>query len=374
MEEQLKSAPQAEIEGVLTQLRRLERRDWWLWAAAFTVMLLLTSAVASFSLPGSLGPMDTFWQFHEHLAAYGLLGLVLLFVVYTFYQQFLLKQVRRRLAEQVVETARLDQARRRAEELLRLAEDRFFKAFHSSPDAMTISTLAEERYVEVNQAFLQMVGYDQREVEGRPTAQLNLWVNPGHRSSLLAALREKQKLEGAEVLFRTKAGHIRYGLLSAQVIQVNEESCLLSVIRDCTAQRMVEEGLRESELRFRDSERELRSLVDHAPYGIYRSSVEAGRFVSVNPALVRMLGYNSVEEVLALDLARDVYRNPEDSNQVIEFLHGEERFLGLELQWKRKDGSGLPVRASGRMVRTPEGKEFLEVIAEDISARHIMDY
>ena len=373
MEQQPKGAPEAGLDRMQAHLRRLERRDWWLWAAAFVVMLLLTSAVASFSLPGMVRPADLFWQFHQRLAAYGLLGLVLLFVVYTCYQQFQIKQVRRRLAEQVLETARLDQERRRAEELLRLSEDKFSKAFYASPDAMTISTLAEERYLEVNDAFLQMVGYDKYEVAGRTAAKLCLWVNPGHRDSLLAKLKEKQKLEGAECLFRTKTGDIRYGQLSAQVIEVTGETCVLSAIRDCTAQRLTEEALRESEQRYRNSEQGLRSLVDNAPYGIYRSGVESGRFVSVNPALVQMLGYNTAEEVLALDLAKDVFRRPEDRAKVVASLRGQERFRGREFQWKRKDGSELTVRASGRVVRDQDGKAFFEVIAEDISARPILE-
>ena len=373
MEQQPKGGPETGLDKMQAHLRRLERRDWWLWTLAFILMLLLTFAVASFSLPGLLRQADAFWQTHQRLAAYGLLGLVLLFVVYTSYQQSLIQQVRRRLAEQVLETARLDQERRRAEELLRLSEDKFSKAFHSSPDAMTISTLAEERYLEVNDAFLQMVGYDKYEVVGRTATKLCLWVNPGHRDSLLAKLKEKQKLEGAECLFRTKAGDIRYGQLSAQVIEVAGEQCVLSAIRDCTQQRKGEEALRNSEERLRTSELELRSLVENAPYGIYRSSVESGRFVSVNPALVQMLGYNSAEEVLALDLAKDVFRRPEDRAKVITSLRSQERFRGQEFPWKRKDGSELTVRASGRMVRDQDGKAFLEVIVEDVSARPILE-
>ena len=188
MAQQSKEAPEG-LEMMQAHLRRLEQRDWWLWALAFAVMLLLTTAVASFSLPGLLWRADAFWQFHQHLAAYGLYGLVLLFVVYTSYQQLLIKRFRRGLAEQVVATARVDQQRQHAEDLLRLSEDKFSKAFHSSPDAMTISTLAEERYLEVNDAFLQMVGYARCEVIDRTAAKLRIWVNPAHRSSLLATLR-----------------------------------------------------------------------------------------------------------------------------------------------------------------------------------------
>ena len=180
-----------DLHKMQTQLRRLERQDWWLWGLAFALLLLLTFAVASFSLPGLLRQADPFWQFHQRLAASALLGLVLLFVVYTWYQQFQITQVRRRLNEQQFETAHMNQERRRAEEVLCLSEDKFSKAFRFNPTAMAISTLAEERYLEVNDAFLKMVGYEKYELLGRTSMQLDIWVNPAHRSKLRPALREK---------------------------------------------------------------------------------------------------------------------------------------------------------------------------------------
>ncbi len=363
-----------DLHKMQTQLRRLERQDWWLWGLAFALLLLLTFAVASFSLPGLLRQADPFWQFHQRLAASALLGLVLLFVVYTWYQQFQITQVRRRLNEQQFETAHMDQERRRAEGSLCLSEDKFSKAFRFNPTAMAISSLAEERYLEVNDAFLRMVGYEKYELLGRTSMQLGIWVNPAHRSKLLVALQEKQKLDGEEFLFRTRKGDVRYGQLSAQVIEVAGEKCLLSAVRDCTEQRLAEEAARESDERYRRSEGELRTLVDNAPYGIYRSSLETGRFVSVNPALVQMLGYDSAEQVLALDLARDVYRVPEDRARVGEALRDRERFQGLELRWKRKTGAELLVRASGRTVRGEGGKAYLEVIAEDITEHRVLEY
>lgn len=107
-----------EVGEVSLRLRRLERRDWWLWVAAFAVLLLLTFAVSSLSLPGPFRIEDEFFHFHNSLAVRGLWGLVLLFIVYTGYQHWLIKHLRRQLADQVAETA---QAEVRAQEFERLA-------------------------------------------------------------------------------------------------------------------------------------------------------------------------------------------------------------------------------------------------------------
>jgi diguanylate cyclase (GGDEF)-like protein len=100
------------------KLRRLERRDWGLWWAAVTVILLLTAAVVSLSLPALLRETDHFFQFNLQMGVRGLVGLVLLFNLYTVYQQMLIKRMRKDMAENLAEMANLQV---RAEESYKLA-------------------------------------------------------------------------------------------------------------------------------------------------------------------------------------------------------------------------------------------------------------
>jgi PAS domain S-box-containing protein len=122
----------------------------------------------------------------------------------------------------------------------------------------------------------------------------------------------------------------------------------------------------------RRSEGSYRALVEHAMYGIYRSTPE-GRFEAVNPALVTMLRYESEEEVLALDIARDVYLEPAVRGRLIEQDRDAERIVGVEVEWKRQDGTPFTVRLSGRPVR--EGGEVVafEMIAEDVTERRALE-
>ncbi len=113
------------------------------------------------------------------------------------------------------------------------------------------------------------------------------------------------------------------------------------------------------------SEANYRSLVKNAMYGIYRSSPE-GKFQTVNPALVRMLGYESEEELLGADLPEDVCAG---SGQ-LEKYRDADRIEGVEVEWKRKDGTPITVRLSGRPVRSKGGEvESFEMIAEDVTER-----
>lgn len=110
--------PETRLEEVQASLKKLERRDWWLWAVAIIVMLLLTLAVVSLSFPGLLKTEDPIFQFSLNEAVRGLVGLVLLFNTYSIYQQVQIKRLRRQFSEQLQVMSRL---KVRAEEFHRLA-------------------------------------------------------------------------------------------------------------------------------------------------------------------------------------------------------------------------------------------------------------
>jgi diguanylate cyclase (GGDEF)-like protein len=106
------------MQQIQDSLRRLERRDWWLWWAAILVMLLLTLAVISLSVPVIFKESDRYFQLNLNLAVHALVGLVLLFNVYTIYQQVLIKRLREQMTQHVQQMSSL---KVRAEEFHKLA-------------------------------------------------------------------------------------------------------------------------------------------------------------------------------------------------------------------------------------------------------------
>src|SRR3954452_10846455 len=95
-------SPDAQLDAKRRELKKLERRDWWLWVVAIVVMLLLTTAVLSMNFPGLIAIEDPL--FHEGLdrAVRGLIGLVIVFNFYSVYQQRMIKRTRRELLQQIV--------------------------------------------------------------------------------------------------------------------------------------------------------------------------------------------------------------------------------------------------------------------------------
>ncbi|HTT67536.1 MAG TPA: PAS domain-containing protein [Gemmatimonadales bacterium] len=133
------------------------------------------------------------------------------------------------------------------------------------------------------------------------------------------------------------------------------------ISRDITERRRAEDLLRRSEAEFR-------SLVEHAPVGIYRST-RSGRFLTVNPALVRMLGYRWAEELLRLDMARDVYAEPAERARLLA-----ERSERAEVTWKRRDGSPITVELTFHGIPSPEGEEEqFEGVVVDVTGQRSLE-
>ena len=101
-----------------TRRAAMGKRQWWLWSSGVMVTLLLTIGIASFAFPGLLKQEDAFYSFELNQALHGLVGLVLLFNVYTVYQQLQIRRLQQTLTGQV---SALDKMEARTEEVYKLA-------------------------------------------------------------------------------------------------------------------------------------------------------------------------------------------------------------------------------------------------------------
>jgi len=184
--------------------------------------------------PGSivLNRQPTFWEQYKRYA----IGTVALLLVQSVAIFALLWQRTRR---------------RKAEVQLRSSEEKFSKAFKRSPLAFTLASLTDYRILEANETFENYTGWKREEIIGRTSLELNFWVDLMHRSAFIGQLRAQGAVRNMEILFHTKDGQVRAGLVSSELIDLNGESCALSLIADVTEAKKAEEARRESEDRFR---------------------------------------------------------------------------------------------------------------------------
>lgn len=126
------------------------------------------------------------------------------------------------------------------------SEEKFAKAFRSTPHAITITTMTNGCHIEVNDSFCQMTGYTEEEIIGRTALELDLWIDQEARGKLFQLLTEEGTVRNFEFNFRTKYEQIRTALLSAEIIEINGQTCVLAVSQDITERKQAELALQQA--------------------------------------------------------------------------------------------------------------------------------
>ncbi|MFP5270833.1 PAS domain S-box protein [Coleofasciculus sp.] len=143
----------------------------------------------------------------------------------------------------VIWVARNITDRKRTQVALYQSEEKFARAFRSSPSAMTITRLSDGCHIDVNDSFCQFTGYSATEILGRTALDLHLWVNLKDRNRMLKAVSENGIIRNYEFEFRTKSGDICTALLSAERITLDDQPCLIAVSQDISDRKQAEFAL-----------------------------------------------------------------------------------------------------------------------------------
>ena len=158
--------------------------------------------------------------------------------------------------------------RKLAEQELREGEEKFNKVFTLAPVGMTISTLTEGRFVEINEIGERLSGYPRNEVIGRTSAQFSIWINAEERAKVIREVLKNGVVRDREMVMQDKAGRTFWGSFSAVVIEIKGEKHLLSLVSDIAERKRAQEALQQSEERFR-------LLADTAPIMIWETGPDA---------------------------------------------------------------------------------------------------
>ncbi len=225
---------------------------------------------------------------------------------------------------------------------LRASEEKFAKVFQNNPSLMAISTLEEGRYLEVNEMFVQSLGFSREEVIGATSLELNLFVNPGRRAEMRDAITEKGTLRNFEMALRRKDGEVRNGLVSGDLIQVQGRQVLLTVMTDVTELKRAEEALVR-----------IGKAVDSASDAIGMSDPNGVHFYQ-NRAFTEMFGF-TVEELGSPSGPMQVYPDPAKGREIFDSIMRGVSWWG-ELDMLAKDGRQFPVAAQADAIKDEQGR------------------
>lgn len=148
--------------------------------------------------------------------------------------------------QKIIATGRDITEKKIADDALKVSEEKFFKAFHINPDSININRMRDGLYIDVNDGFCKMTGFTREEVIGKTSSEINIWANSADRERLVAALKKEGECQNLEAQFRFKDGKVRTGLMSAKIINFNNEVCILSISRDISERKSAEELIRKS--------------------------------------------------------------------------------------------------------------------------------
>lgn len=252
------------------------------------------------------------------------------------------------------------------EEAVKNSESKYHGIFHANKDGISIFFIRSDnsfsQFVEANEAAYEMLGYTQAEFL---SITINKLVQNTSATVLKNSIRQCSKNNHISIQsdFFHKDGSVRNVDLTLVAIEYSHQQAIMLIARDCTERKKTETDLQKSELLYRN-------LVERLPDGIYKSTHD-GKFIEVNPAMVKMLGYDSREELIAIDIKKDLYFTPEDRESITLQEKNEE--MGI-FRLKKKDGTELWVEDHG-WYTLDQNDEILfhEGILRDISERRLAE-
>lgn len=254
---------------------------------------------------------------------------------------------------------------RESERRLRESEARFSTAFQTNPVLMTMVRLDGGKFVEVNEAFIRLLGWERSELIGRDSSELRLWVHPAARASFFERLAREGEVLNVEAEFCTRHGTIHTMQVSAKIIEINREPHLITFGLDITEQKRAEQVLREAEAR-------TRALYESISAAVAVQD-ETG-FVQINSASLKLFGSNTPGEILGKHPSDfSAPRQPDGENSAVAarrhveaaFANGSERFEWLA---RRMDGTIFPVEVTLTAVQL-QGRPALQAVIIDLTER-----
>ena len=235
-------------------------------------------------------------------------------------------------------------SRKLADEALRLSEEKFRKAFTTSPDAVSINRLSDGMYVSINEGFTNIIGFKTEDIAGKTSLQLNIWADPENRDIMARELGQKGKVESLEAIFRRKDGGTVIGLMSAALIDFAGVPHILSITKDITRRKLIEEAL-ERERFLIDAL--MNNLTDH----VYFKDLES-RFIRNNRAHAISFGLDDPAKVIGKSdfdffteqAARKAFEDEQEIIRTGKPILKEEKLTRKDLSYAWFSAMKMPLR------------------------------
>jgi PAS domain S-box-containing protein len=248
-------------------------------------------------------------------------------------------------------------------EALRQSEEWFRTIAEATPTPILICRVSEAGTIlYANVMAGNTFGLPVDELVGRPI--IDFYLNPAERLQTLTLIQQTGQIQSREIQLRRADGTPFWVTASLRQLTFNSEPTTLSALFDISDRKYAEDALRLAEAKYR-------GIFENAIEGIFQSTPD-GRYISVNPAMARLFGYDSTDDMMATvnEIGRQIYVNPECRDRLRGIIETQGEIHGFECQAYCKDGSIIWISESTRAVYDTSGKLlYFEGIVEDITER-----
>ncbi|MBB6218787.1 PAS domain S-box-containing protein [Anaerosolibacter carboniphilus] len=174
------------------------------------------------------------------------------------------------------------------------ANEKFLKAIKDNPSLMAITKMDTGEFIDVNESFVKVLGFERHEIMGKKSTDLNIYMDNKDRIKLLRDVEKFKYFRNQEILYRDKAGEIHTGLISVDIIERDNDRYLLTAINDITEKRKNEKEAMQVKA-------QLKAILDNLPYLAWLKD-DQGRFIAVNKPFEDICGKASEEIIGNTDL------------------------------------------------------------------------
>lgn len=251
--------------------------------------------------------------------------------------------------------------RKMMESSLRLSEEKFSKAFHGNPDPITITSLNESQYMEVNDAWVEITGFTRSEAIGRTSVELGFWVEPEKQPMIREQIIKQGSVSNFNAIFRMKSGEQRHALVSVEKIEMEGKPCLICVHKDITELNRSQEALKASEELFSKA-------FNASPTTMSITTMQEGKFINVNERFCSVVGYSNTEISGRTSLELGFWIDPADRAKVIQRIKARKPVRDMEIIFRRQWGDHRLGLYSAEKIDI-NGEQCLLSIVIDITER-----
>ncbi len=307
----------------------------------------------------------TFFNFVAYVSTLSIVGVGVVLVHKSIQEMFRrvqqsereLEERNRELQSEIIERSRVEKELRESELKYRRVVENILDAFYR--------TNKDSRICMCSPSCARMFGYPNVE-DFIGTYTPSLFMDEEDRDVLYSLIIENGVVNDYELMMKRRDGTLFYGSMSASILyDENGEFCgSEGIIRDVTERKRAQEALRQSEEKYR-------AIFKDSIMGIYQSTPE-GRYLRVNPAFARMLGYDTPEQMLneVTNIAEQLFLRPKDRQRMLQALDDNGMIRTYEIETRQKNGNVVWISVNAKAVRNDEGQVlYYEGTTEDITER-----